>query len=339
MKLSVIVPTHNRPDKLAETLAGLRHQDLPAADYEIIVVDDGSRPPVAIADGEAGPACALVRVEGVERSAARNAGAAIARGELLVFVDDDLTVGHDFLSAHWRAHQEWPEALIVGAVRLPDEALATPFGRFRQRLEQQAVPRRRGLTAQRNFCTAANLSLPKQSFQRLGGFDPALCSSEDQDLALRHTAGGGEIAFLPEAEAVHCDGALDIRRYCRRAAWGAGYLVAFCRKHPDWPENIARERINGPVHWGAPLLLNARKLVKSALAFRPVLAVLFALAALLERLAPQSAALDRVYRLLLGAHLLRGYRSGLKRRGRAARSQSPISRTIAADAAAPRSAS
>jgi GT2 family glycosyltransferase len=314
MKLSVVIPTHNRVNKLVETLARLRRQNLAADEYEIIVVDDGSSPPANLPENKENPSCSLVRLEGVERSAARNAGAAAARGRLLVFVDDDMTVGSDFLDAHLRAHQDWRDALVVGAVRLPDEAMAGPFGRFRQNLEQRCAPQSRGITSIRNFCTAQNMSIPHGLFEKLGGFDQGIVSSEDQDLALRHTAGGGQIIFLPEAEAIHRDSALDIRSYCRRTEWGSEEMVPFCRRHADWPDNVERERVNGPIRWGRePLSQSSRKLLKLGLTISPVLATLFVVASILERTAPDSFALDRVYRLLLGAHILRGYRKGRKR--------------------------
>lgn len=318
MKVSVIVPTHNRPDKLAQTLSCLSKQALGPADYEIIVVDDGSFPPVTLPLNVHGPRCIRVRLEGRERSAARNQGAAVARGELLVFVDDDMRVGRDFLEAHLRAQTEWPGALVVGAVRLTDEALATSFGRFRQKLEQQGVPTSRGITSLPNFCTAQNMSISKSSFQQLGGFDEGIISGEDQDLALRHTARGGQIASIPEVQAIHFDSALDIKSYCRRTEWGSDHIVPFCRRHADWPDNVERYRVNSPVRWGRePLSQSARKLIKFGVTLRPVRAALFAAASILERLAANSRILDRIYRLLLGAHILRGYHRGLKRgRGR-----------------------
>jgi hypothetical protein len=72
--------------------------------------------------------------------------------------------------------------------------------------------------------------------------------------------------------------------------------------------------VNGPVRWGKePLTQSGRKLLKSALASRPSRATLAASIAALERVAPDSGALDRLYRLLMGSHLLRGYRRGLAR--------------------------
>lgn len=314
MKASVIVPTHNRPEKLAQTLACLSNQALGTDDYEIIVVDDGSLPPVILPSNLSGPSCVCIRLEGRERSTARNRGAAVARGELLVFVDDDMFVGREFLTAHVRAHLEWPGVLAVGAVYLTDAALATAFGCFRQKLEDRGLPVERGYTSMPNFCTAQNMSISRSRFRELNGFDEAIVSGEDQDFALRHTALGGKIVFLPEAEAIHNDSALGIGSYCRRAEWGAEHMVAFCKRYPDLHDNIERHRVNGFVNLlREPLSRSVRKLVKQWVLVRPIQAGLFSLATMLERTAPGSYALDRVYRVLLGSHILRGYRRGLMR--------------------------
>ncbi|HYM00448.1 MAG TPA: glycosyltransferase family 2 protein, partial [Blastocatellia bacterium] len=101
MKLSVVIPTFNRPDKLNHTVDCLRKQSLPADDYEIVVVDNGSVEPVGIAPYEGGPACRLIRFErNQERAIARNTAAEAARGELLLFSDDDLGTESGFLEAH-----------------------------------------------------------------------------------------------------------------------------------------------------------------------------------------------------------------------------------------------
>jgi len=157
------------------------------------------------------------------------------------------------------------------------------------------------------------MSITARRFRELGGFDPVILSGEDQDFALRHAVDGGKIIFVPEARVVHRDDGLDIRSYCRRTEWGSFNLVPFSRRFPELPQNVERHRVNAPINLGRePLHVSLRKMMKSALAFRPVLAILFAVAAALERVAPDSLALDRTYRLLLGAHILRGYRAGLE---------------------------
>jgi hypothetical protein len=252
-------------------------------------------------------------LEGEERSVARNTGARQATGEILIFVDDDISTKEDFINCHWQAHQEFTNALAVGEILLPQESQITPFGRFRQRLEQNGVPRQRGLVEEKNFCAAANASIRREIFLSLGGFDTTISSSEDQDFALRHTSQGGQIVFLPEASVIHRDNALDIRGYCRRNEWGSRLMSPFYDRYPDFPDNIERERINGLAKWGEESLSNSlRKGLKSLVAAKIPVAVLFKTADLLEKTAPDSAALDKVYRLLLGAHIFRGYRAAIR---------------------------
>jgi GT2 family glycosyltransferase len=310
----VVIPTKDRPQACEETVIALRNQTLPRSEYEIVVVDDGSRPARGSFSSADWPECTVVRLDGRERSIARNAGAKVANGEILAFVDDDITVGPDFLETHLAGHREWDGGLLVGAIHLPESALRQPFGRFRRALEKQGVPLQRGVTRTKNFCTAANMSMARRQFLRLGGFDETLVSAEDQDLALRHSEAGGTIAFLPEAVGIHRDETMDVRSYCRRAEWGSERLVAFCRKHPSWPENIVRERVNGPIGWGREGLgQSTRKIAKELMAAGPVLEMLFRVTAVIERVAPESYALERMYRALLGVHIYRGYRYGATR--------------------------
>jgi len=230
---------------------------------------------------------------------------------VLVFVDDDMIVGSDFLYNHLYAHRRWPLALVVGSVRLPSEAMPRPFVRFRQRIDDGIVPRIPGPARIRNFCAAGNMSISREQFHDIGGFNPMLVSGEDQDFALRHSALGREIVFWPRARAVHHDSALDIRAYCRRAEWGSKHLVPFCRRHPDWPDNIERERVNSPLRWRQdPVSLTFRKVIKGALWLPPIRETLFLITSVLERVAPDSSTLDRMYQVLLGVYIRRGYRQG-----------------------------
>jgi hypothetical protein len=150
-------------------------------------------------------------------------------------------------------------------------------------------------------------------FLDLGGFDLQLANGEDQDLALRHSSKAGRIAFVPEARAIHRDQALDIRAYCRRVESGAEQNVTFVRKQPDWPDNRHRQRVNGPAKLGGePVGVSFGKVSKALLGWWPLQETLFLMTGLLEQLAPNSAALDRLYRILLGIHIRRGYLRGLR---------------------------
>jgi GT2 family glycosyltransferase len=307
--VSVVIATRDRAAKLAETLAGLTAQTISSNCYDIVVVDDGSTPPVMLR--QSGPVPSrLVRLNGAGRSAARNAGAWAASGDVLAFVDDDISVQPDFLEQHLDAQRRWPGALVVGAIRLPADALRTRFGRFRQRLEDSSVPIAPGPVDMSNLCTAANMSMARRAFLELGGFDAGLASAEDQDLALRHTAHGGRIVFWPAAKGIHQDDALDLRRYCRRSERGMAQMVEFCRRYPERGDSREREIVNGSLRFGKePLTLSARKVVKSILANRLALETTFIAARIVDRCGTEAMS-NRLYQLLLGIHLQRGYRSG-----------------------------
>ena len=295
---------------LAGTLTALAQQQCEWRRWEVVVVDDGSRSAAAVPSSLDGVPCRLVRLPGVERSAARNAGVRAAAGDILVFLDDDMRVGPHFVTAHVDAQSAWPQSLAVGLTRLPDETLDTPFGRFRQVVERVPVSTR-GPVTMPNFCTAGNMSMRRDAFLRLGGFDETLVTGEDQDLALRHTASGGTVVFVPEAVGLHCDRIVDIRSYCRRVERASGTLVGFCRRHPDWPDNIARQQINDPPRPGRePARSTIRKVLKQMSTTPAVLAAVFTSIDILERTAPESPWLDRLYRVALGAHIRRGFRRG-----------------------------
>jgi len=312
-KISVIIPTHNREVTLHRAIQCFGRQTLAADNYELVVVDDGSNPPVVLPDDFVGPRITLIRLEGVERSAARNAGAAEALGDLLVFMDDDMQVGADFLERHLRAQQEWPDALVVGAIHLPADGMTSSFARFRKGIELDEGQTARGLTASLNFCAAGNCSIPRERFNDAGGFDETMRSGEDQDLAFRHTGTGGSIAFAPEARAIHNDSALGIRAYCGRAEWGMVHIIPFMRRHPFWPDNAQRAAVNGTVRLGRePLRRSLRKIMKLVVGRTPITRLLFGATSMLERAAPDSPIIDRCYTLLLGAHIQRGYRRGVK---------------------------
>jgi GT2 family glycosyltransferase len=314
MKISVVIPTHNRQEQIIKTVETLRRQDFPADEYEIIVVDDGSKPPVSLPpDLLAAPKVSLIRLEGVERSITRNTGAKNANGELLVFIDDDISVNADFLKNYRQADQDFPNALFVGEILLPEESLKTPFGRFRQKLERNGVPTKRGEVPLKTFCAAGNMAVRRTIFEKLSGFDIVLTSSEDQDFALRHTSGGGKIVFIPEAIGIHHDSALNVAAYCRRNEWGSRLMRQFYQRYPNLSANIERERVNGKINWkNDSASAIARKIIKSVLALPPVVKTLFFVTETYEKLHPESSLLERAYSLLLGIHIFRGYRTATR---------------------------
>ncbi|MGH8924769.1 MAG: glycosyltransferase family 2 protein [Acidimicrobiia bacterium] len=84
--VAVVIPTHNRPEALRSALRSVLSQQ--GASFEVVVVDDGSDPPVAIGDHD--PRIRVLRNDRPQGpAAARNKGAAATSAPLIAFLDDD----------------------------------------------------------------------------------------------------------------------------------------------------------------------------------------------------------------------------------------------------------
>jgi hypothetical protein len=216
-----------------------------------------------------------------------------------------MLAGRTLLEAHAAAHEEWECALAVGAIALPEAALRTPFGRFRKALETSATPPSRGPVARPNFATAANMSIERQRFLELGGFD-ASTSARDQDPP-SPLAAGGAIVTCPGRAARR----LGNEPACILSPRHGAPVGSVRRRYPDWPENRERWAVNGPPAWREdPPRRLLGKMGKRLLGLPPLLAVMLALIDLLEARAPSSRLLVLLYRLALGIHLQRGFRRG-----------------------------
>lgn len=116
--VSVVVPTYDRADVIADCIASLRDQDYPPELYEIVVVDDGSaqdiRAAIAAYIDDSPPVVRLVRQANAGQNAARNRGIDETKGDPIVFVDDDVIVPRGWLSAFVDAVQRYPDAGCLG---------------------------------------------------------------------------------------------------------------------------------------------------------------------------------------------------------------------------------
>jgi GT2 family glycosyltransferase len=214
-QLSVIVPVHGNA-RLTRRCLDMVLAELPA-DAELIVVDDASADETPALLAGYGDAIRSLRLEeNVGFARACNDGAARARGELLVFLNNDVEPMPGWLEALRRHAAATPEAAAVGARLLyPNGTVqhaGVVFGQdgYPHHLyagfpaEHPAVNRSRRLQA----VTGACLLVQRAAFEGVGGFDTGYLNSlEDVDLCLRLGEAGGEIHYCAGAVLVHLESA------------------------------------------------------------------------------------------------------------------------------------
>jgi GT2 family glycosyltransferase len=323
---SIVVPTFRRPDALRPTLTALMMLDYPASRYEVIVVNDGADEITAktvrqLQDHEI--SLTLESQPQLGAASARNRGARTADGELLLFCDDDMIGPPGLLRAHLACHQRHPTAAVGSTFELAPELVTalqmTPFGRYRIGLERlhQQVPGRLLEDDPSCVCvpslSAANLSIARELFWSIGGFDEEfpLAGAEDQDLSIRARNAGVLLLLDRRIRCMHNDRNLSLRAYCEREKRSARTVAVLVRKHPAVLANLPYARENRPIDVRDPPALVAKKLIKAALASRWALGALHRLTRACEAVGLPERLLRRFYTTLLGLHLFRGFRDQL----------------------------
>lgn len=262
--VSVVVPTHNRPEQIATCVASLLRLDYPH--FEIIVVDNGPSTS-ATADVIRGSYGENPRVRYVceaqpSTSRARNRGIELARGEITAFCDDDVRHHRRWLTELVRGFDAGTRVGCVTGLVLPQE-LETPaqlwieqYGGYSKGfaprifdLQDHAPQDRLFPFTTGRLGTGANMAFRTSVLRAIGGFDPALgggspaIGGEDLALSFQVIAAGYQLVYQPAAVVYHPH----YREYaalCRQIhGYGVGltaYLTKCVIDHPRFAIEILR---------------------------------------------------------------------------------------------------
>jgi GT2 family glycosyltransferase len=323
-----VIPTHERAQTLTRTLESVIHAFDSGLNpgFEVVVADDASRDGTSqVVESAASRTSLSIRLEHLEVNggsyAARNLGADAANGSLLLFLDDDMIVGPDHMARHAAAHdEEGPDTIVLGdRWEFTPEARARfaqgHFGRFRVEVEEwlKGEVTGGGLTATgRNESTTVDtcdMSIARETFQALGGFDEGFRWIGDQEYALRAREAGVGIVWDASIKSLHNDPRWSFDQYCKRIEDGSRAAPLLARRHPAVHHKGAMLRENGPISPADPLGLRIQKRVKTLLARPRVLSALHAAADHSSWL-PYPAA-RRLLWGILGVHVFIGVREGL----------------------------
>ena len=199
LSISVVVPFHGRPEQVIDclqALAGSTHQS-----FEVILVDDGS---TEAAEEPADPRIDLVRIDTRSGPAvARNVGARRARGDLLVFIDSDVTVLPTTLEQIQARFDGDPSIDAVQAVYLHELDGANVPSRFFEDFQEY---KNHGLPSPWvKTLRSGSVGIRRATFEKLGGFDEGFTrpSQEDVELGHRLSQAGHRIFFDREIRVRH----------------------------------------------------------------------------------------------------------------------------------------
>ncbi|MDX6650211.1 MAG: hypothetical protein QOJ97_2162 [Solirubrobacteraceae bacterium] len=227
--ISVVVASHDRPLRLRWLLNALEEQTLEPGRFEVIVGHDSAGEETE-ALLRSHPLAARGALRGVAQppgsappGANRNAALGLARAPVVAFTDDDCRPEPDWLERLLAGCERHPGAVVQGPTRPdPDEwayALA-PFA-----LSQDIAP-------PTPWAEACNIAYPRALLERLGGFDGAMLTGEDADLAGRARAAGAEVVAAPDAVVNHAVHTPSLPARVRGAArWR--YMALLVRRHPS----------------------------------------------------------------------------------------------------------
>lgn len=202
---SIIIPTYQRPRQLAECLQALTQLDYPRDRFEVIIVDDGSETPLdaVVAPFHDQLPVKVLRQAHAGPAAARNTGAAHAKGQFLAFTDDDCAPDPHWLSALARPFAATPKAIIGG--RMINAVQHNLCADASQLLIAYLYAYHGDGPKPGRFFASSNLAVPADRFRALDGFDPSflLAAGEDRDFCDRWQSAGCEMIYTPEAVVYH----------------------------------------------------------------------------------------------------------------------------------------
>ena len=270
IRLSLVIPTHNRAAQLVAALESVVRQDLPPHVWECVVVNNNSTDDTVMRFEEFAGAhpdigLRLVSEPGPGVSYARNRGLREAQAPLVAFIDDDERVNPGFLRAYLDFFDAHPEAVVAGGRIIAEYVTGRPAWLSKYTEMPIANPMDFG-DAVRPFPAGrvpggGNMAFRRSAALRYGGFDPSLgrvgrmlIGGEENDFFERLMRGGETCWYVPGAVMWHIIPPEKLTEsYFRRLCYNVGVSqrlrAGMYRRYP-------KTRLFESLKWGATLLLS-----------------------------------------------------------------------------------
>ncbi|QSR87490.1 glycosyltransferase family 2 protein [Candidatus Methylacidiphilum infernorum] len=207
--ISVIIPTFNRSFYLEKVLEALLEQDLDKELFELIVIDDGSRDETLpfLSSFSKSMNLRYVRKENAGLATAKNLGIYMAKGEILLFLDDDDMPTRSLLSAHLTTHRKYPDpsVAVLGYTEVAEELKADPLLDYVCNVGHQyfsySLFRENSILDWQAFW-GGRTSVKRSFLIERGVFNPVFRFLEDIELGWRLSKFGLKVLFNKKAKSI-----------------------------------------------------------------------------------------------------------------------------------------
>lgn len=232
---SLIAPTFGRPEEVTEFIESLIHQDYQG--FEVIIADgtpgDTLRPVLKQFEGRTPFDLRIIYEEYLPVSAARNEGAKIARGEVIVFFDSDCIIPSNYLKVLDKARAETGFQVFGG----PDAAHAD-FTNLQKAISYSmtAMLTTGGIRGKANHVgeyhpRGFNMGMDKSAFEAVGGYSTFRCG-EDIELSIRLIKSGFKTGLIPEAFVYH-KRRTTIKQFFKQVFRFGAARINLWKRHPE----------------------------------------------------------------------------------------------------------
>ena len=256
LSFSIIICTRNGGQRIGNCLRSIKN--VTGNLIETIVVVDGSSDDTADFVAKKFPWVRLECIGPSGLSAARNAGARIAQGEILAFTDDDCEVDHEWITRLQRIFQEgrfaavggpnlspkpknWQEAVVCAAPGAPSHVMLD---------DEQA-----------EHLPGCNLAVTRSAFDTIGGFDPQFCTAgDDVDFCWRLQDAGLLLGFAPGAYVWHWRRQTLVKFLIQQLGYGRAEHLLLA-KHPARFTSQGDARWIGFIYGGGPVRVMAESVI------------------------------------------------------------------------------
>jgi GT2 family glycosyltransferase len=247
MRVSLVIPTVDRADAVYNLLRHLEHQEEPP--LEIVVVDQSAAEDARLAGyAAANPRVRVHRIPVRGLPNARNVGAGLARGDVILFLDDDSIPDRALVRAHAARYADAAVGGVGGRVEGGYDAAGAGTGRFDPADGRVVRNFAGGSACEAEHLPGGNMSFRREVFERIGGFDLRFGGSaigEETDFCLRARRAGFRLVFEPAAAVEHLrlpTGGCRTARFEDWLYWHAHNTMLFALRHSRataWPRFVA----------------------------------------------------------------------------------------------------